>query len=352
MIFSRRRHGFLSLLGARNPVALWALPALLLFTPDANTAPAPASPGRLWNPAAAAKYSSRTGGTVLVISRNGKLAFQWLGRGVTSATPLPVFSITKSIVALTCLANSRADLDTRIPGHPKTSPTIRELLSQTSGVSPGYRELYGRSVPDVRRAAAALPREAEAGQRFVYGPSHYELLGTIPGLFGSGQSQPTTRLLSRLGIRPAAWHTDQHGNIFLSAGAALTATDLLRLGEFVLSGGRGPGIFPIIPRGKFHEAIRGTRANACYGLGFWLNAGAAPGARERDIEEAISAGLNRADWRASCLSRNAPSDLICMAGSGGQRVYIIPSQKTVVVRMGRPNGFRDPDFLRALFNKG
>jgi len=41
--------------------------------------------------------------------------------------------------------------------------------------------------------------------------------------------------------------------------------------------------------------------------------------------------------------------MIAMVGSRGQRVYVSPSRKLVIVRLGSQAGFRDPDFLRRFF---
>jgi hypothetical protein len=68
---------------------------------------------------------------------------------------------------------------------------------------------------------------------------------------------------------------------------------------------------------------------------------------EIDVEEAIS---RRASWDRLCLSRSAPSDMIAMVGSRGQRVYVSSSKRLIIVRLGSEPGFRDPDFLRRFFD--
>ena len=85
-----------------------------------------------------------------------------------------------------------------------------------------------------------------------------------------------------------------------------------------------------------------------YGLGFWLNLDALrKDSLEYDIEETIE--LSQVPWRRSCLSKSSP-DLIVMAGSHGQRVYVSPSQDLIVVRLGRRAGFRDRIFLERCFD--
>ncbi len=306
-----------------------------------------------WNITSAAVYSRDHGGTALLIFRNGRLELEEYSRGVSRTSALPGFSITKSIVALACLATPGIDLSDPLgTANPNQKITVRHLLSQTSGVAPGYNLLYARGLKDVRKAAAGLKCDSEPGTQFAYGPSHYELLGSVLSSAGkpSGQS-PIKVFLGKLGIAPAGWRTDLSGNLFLSAGVFLTPVDLLKLGKFVMDRGRIHGIMTLIPPSKLLEAFRGTNANPCYGLGFWLNKTAWDHAEERDIEEAIKAGLPGSGWRTTCISKDAPRDLVCMAGTAGQRVYVIPSQRTVIVRTGRPGKFRDPEFFSALFSK-
>jgi hypothetical protein len=55
------------------------------------------------------------------------------------------------------------------------------------------------------------------------------------------------------------------------------------------------------------------------------------------------------DWKSACLCKDAPSDLLACIGSGGQRLYVVPSQELIVVRQGGFGRFRDAEFLRRLF---
>ena len=304
-----------------------------------------------WNFAAAERYSRNNGGTVLIISRKGLPDAEFYEPGYGSQTPSRVFSITKSVTALACLSLREPSLEDVVRRGPEPI-TLRHLLSQTSGISQGFGKLYIKNILDVRKAAASLPEESRPGERFDYGPSHYESIGNVlMGTDGSadGARQALTNFLNRLGIRPLDWRTDRQGHIYLSAGVILTPEDLLKIGRFILDRGRHAGFSTAMLQAKLEAAFTGSQANPAYGLGFWLNR-AAGNSIPRDIEDAIEARLTRDDWRRMCLSNAAPRDLVCMAGSGGQRVYIIPSLGAVVVRLGHPSKFKDPEFLRSLFS--
>lgn len=305
------------------------------------------------NPAAAARYSQKNGGTVLLISRKGMPDAAFYEPGYSPQTPSRVLSMTKSLTALACLSLREPSLEDVVrTTRGRFHITLRHLLSQTSGISPGFEKLYQKNLFDVRKAAASLPQEALPGERFDYGPSHYESIGNILGATdgsADGARQALTNFLSRLGICPVDWRTDGQGHIYLSAGVILTPEDLMKIGRFVLDRGRLPGAPPIIPKAKFEAALTGSRANPSYGLGFWLN-NARADSQQRDIEDAIDGHLTPDDWKRMCLSYVAPRDLVCMVGSGGQRVYIIPSLGAVIVRLGHPSKFKDPAFLHALFS--
>jgi len=306
------------------------------------TSPLAASPLHLEK---AARYSDKAGGRILLIWERGQL-FKHENGGITAPTPVDVMSITKSIVAMQWLSRFSPDEPVAIASGLRA----RDLLSQTSGLSAGDERLYRRNLRNVRREVLLIRRQSPSGSVFVYGPAHYELLGAELSIRLGDRKNPPLELLKRLGIQTSEWRSDREGNAFASAGARLSGNDLLKIGRLLLDGGSAGPFLKILPRGRLTSALKGTRANPAYGLGFWLNVNAAaPGAQESDVELAIKSGAGTDFWKRMALSSAAPPDLFCMAGSFGQRVYIVPSRRLVIVRLGSGRKFRDPEFLRTLF---
>ena len=312
-------------------------------------------------PLEAARYSEHHGGRVLLIWQNGRVVHESSHNGGHPDRRENLFSITKSLAALGVFAGlGDTSLDTPaarfLPewkNHPgKSDITLRHLLNQTSGLAPGYATLYGKT-PDKRTAALRLQRLAPPGQSFAYGPVHAEVLEAV--LAKKLPTQPRPWLEKTLpGLNrfpPPRWRTDPHGHPYFSAGLHLSARELLPIAHLVRRRGWS-GLRRLFPGSLMKQAESGSEANPMYGLGFWLNRNTVrPDTMERDIEEALAAGLSRRDWTRSTLSRKAPADLVVMAGSKGQRVYVSRSQNLIIIRLGRGGGFRDPDFLSAFFSR-
>jgi CubicO group peptidase (beta-lactamase class C family) len=308
----------------------------------------------------AARYSAGHGERALLVWQNGRLRMERYGVGASREKTENVYSITKSLCALgtfTAISRNVLQLDepvsltlTEWRNDPrKRRITVRELLNQTSGLSPGFEEIYTANLRNKERVALRLPVVSTPGEAFAYGPSHYEALEAVMArkLERSPLTWIDSALFRPLGIKPGGWRRDRLGNPYFSAGAQVTARDLLVAGQLVRNEGLNRA-FSRVPSSLIRTASTGSSANPMYGLGFWLNR-YAPGtdAVECDVEEAIAS--RRPAWTRLCLSKDAPSDLVAMVGSHGQRVYVSPSQNLVIVRLGRGAGFRDPDFLRAFF---
>lgn len=308
----------------------------------------------------AAGYSLRSGGEALIVWQGGKTLHESYLNPSAANSRKNAQSITKSISALALfIAAGRGvvDLDAPVDSLTKrkgASITIRDLLNQTSGLNPGYSALYGHRLKNKATTALSLNSVTSPGASFVYGPSHYEVLETV--LANSLKCDPAgtlrfiqANLLGPLGIETGDWQKDAAGRPYFSAGASLSPQEALRLGRLLVDGGRR-WIFPLVPSKHLQDATHGSDANPAYGMGFWLNKNASrQDASEEDVERAIGGGKTTVQWSKFCLSRKAPSDLIAMVGSGGQRIYVSPSQKLVIVRFGHGSRFEDPAFLQALF---
>ena len=310
----------------------------------------------------ALRYSDRTGGCALIIWHHGQTRLESYRSGGAPGRKENVYSITKSLAALgafSAAGQGRLRFDEKAAGSipawsadpRKKQITIRELLRQTSGLASGFDALYSPHLRDKKKVISRLPAVTPPGQAFLYGPSHYEALEVLLAqkLGRNPLSLIEKSVLGPIGVRTERWRKDRSGEPYFSAGAHLSARDLLKVGHLIRRQG-WHWIFPLIPSGALTQASTGSKANAMYGLGFWLNQNAPlKNAVERDVEEAISQSLSSESWSRSCLSRSAPADLIALVGSRGQRVYISRSQNLVIVRLGRENGFRDPEFLKTYF---
>ncbi len=317
--------------------------------------------------ARAGAYSLKTGGQALVVLQSGRTIHESYANGGSAARPEWIMSITKNLAAVTALAAAKdrlLDLDEPVANTItewkdsaiKRRITIRHLLSQTSGISPGSPELYARSVRNKNARAIDLPVVSAPGEAFDYGPANFEIFEELlRRKLARRDTEPLAylcaKVLAPIDAAAADWRRDRAGNPYFSAGAKMTARDLAKFGEFVRARGR-VWIIPAIPEAGFIEAAKGTRANAMYGLSFWLNQNVArAGAEPVSIEGTLGDDCPPAAWRRACLSSVAPPDVIAMVGSGGIRCYVVPSRKAVIVRFGAGRDFSDAEFLARLFGE-
>jgi CubicO group peptidase (beta-lactamase class C family) len=237
----------------------------------------------------------------------------------------------------------------------KSEIRVRDLLNFTAGIEPAF-SLHGRSISDRNAFSLRLPAATQPGESFMYGPSQLQVFSEVlrrklAARNMTPQGYLTRRILSPLGIAGVDFREDTHGNPLLASGFRLSALQWAQLGELILGGGKYRGRQIVRPE-YLAECFRGTRINPMFGMGFWLNH-KAPNAREVDVEKMLNLPWGHQDWQATCLSREAPRDMIAAIGSGYQRMFIFPSMNVVVVRQGRDDGrFSDSHFLSLLFARG
>jgi CubicO group peptidase (beta-lactamase class C family) len=306
--------------------------------------------GQRLDPAAverAAAYSASRGETALLVWQNGRVIYE---RG-SSAAPR-VFSITKSLVSVGVIRDAQAgglSLSSLIRFPAARGATLADLLNQTSGLNPAQREFYSTGLRD-KHAVLNQLTAATTPRLFAYGASHWEVLAEEIRLH---RGLPLEGWLRRFvpgadSEVVARWRRDGQGVPFFSTGARMQPRELLPAAREVLRG---------LDRDKWPEQVRalfasGTPGNRMYALGFWLNRGAtAPGAREISVENVVSQSHEPSFWQQGCLSRRAPSDLVAMIGTRGQRVYLVPSLDLAIIRFGQAPGYSDAALLGALFGR-
>jgi CubicO group peptidase (beta-lactamase class C family) len=316
----------------------------------------------------AIEYSQHTGGQSLLVRQWGKTVHESYAEGSSLDTARKVFSITKSLAAMACfIAASEGWLDIDRPASDlltewKSDPvkrriTVRQLLNQTAGIASGFPSLYAPKLRDKSAQALRLPIVFPPGEQFDYGPAYFEALETLLSRLLEPRGWTVRRFIESRVLSPARaqaaseWRTDGEGNVYLSTGAQLTARGVAVVAGLILSEGR-VAARRVFPSRFISEAAAGSSANRMYGLTLWNNQNTSrPAAQIVSIEGTLGREFSPAFWQEACLSLKAPDDLLAMAGSGGTRAYIVPSQGLVIVRFGSGSQFSDAAFLDLLFTR-
>lgn len=298
---------------------------------------------------AAADYSAGHKGTRLLVIQHGKTLLDERQNGGPAA--MKIYSGTKGFwnaAALAAQADGLLDLDERASATlpewagdaRKTAVTLRQLLNFSSGLEATFA-LHGDGFADRDAVALRAPLVGATGGSFIYGPAALQVFHEVLKRKLAPRGETPTHFIERrvlhpLGLGKQRYLADRAGNSLLAAGFAMSAGQWARMGKFILSGGMD---------GAFH----GSSANPMFSQGFWNNRLAgSPGAREVDPEELLELKWPLQQWSRTCLCHSAPGDLVASIGSGGQRLYVIPSLDLIVVRLGFMTKFSDGVFLRAL----
>ncbi|HVZ99091.1 MAG TPA: serine hydrolase [Caulobacterales bacterium] len=302
-----------------------------------------APPGRF---GAAIAYSAERDGAALLIARNGLLLGEYYTPEANPSTLWPLGAATRAftpLLAASLVRDGLMRLDEPVgmtlgdwAADPvKSLISIQALLAGVSGIT--FRERGGLA------EAIALAPDSPPGARFSDDPAAYVLFSEIARrkLISSGNgldpaSYLTYRTLAPIGCSPVAWARTGEG-VLLHDGAAASARGWAQAGELI----RREGVWraeQLVDSFSLREATRGGYAEPRAGIGVWLAAG---------VSDATPLGGSDL-WR---MRPPAPADLIMAAGGAGQRLYIVPSQHLVAVRLPRTAAARDwsdADFLPLL----
>jgi CubicO group peptidase (beta-lactamase class C family) len=278
---------------------------------------------------AALAYAERHTLHGLLIAGDATIALERYANGYDASTPHALYSGTKSFWGVAAAAahdDGLLDLDEpvaqTIPAwrddRRRARVTLRELLSLTSGI--GFGGL-GASVPAYAQALLA-PIKDEPGERFTYGGIPLQVFGAVldrklepRGL--TPHAYLRERLFAPIGLHVGSWRTLKDGTQPLPTGAFLTAREWLKFGRLVLERGRWNGT-ALVRAASLAPCFTGSAANPRYGLGWWLSPPA-----------------------------SAP-DVVYASGSGGQALYVIPSERTIAVKFGQSASYKHDAFLKRL----
>ncbi|WP_290835744.1 serine hydrolase [Flavobacterium sp.] len=198
--------------------------------------------------------------------------------------------------------------------------TCKNLLSMNSGLDDSLGD-------DV--SPANLQYIADAGNRWAYHNVYVKLQDVIAQ--ASGQTWTNyfnTKLRDKLGMTGGAWINSGDGlSVYWS-----TTRNMARFGLMSLNRGKWNGT-TIVSESFFNQASTTSQnINEAYGYLWWLNG-----------KSTYHLPTTQFEFNGTLIP-NAPSDMFAALGKNDQKIYVIPSKKMVVIRMGEVANPTNPTF--------
>lgn len=178
------------------------------------------------------------------------------------------------------------------------------------------------------------------GETFLYNTPVYAVAKRVLAAAAGSPLDVLTRewLTQPAGMRDTAWRPRPaaFGDVGNPTGLVTSPRDTARFGQIILDGGRTADGRQIVSAARLAELFKPSPANPAYGRLWWLNGS---GYTIRPPAKRIDGPLIPA----------APADLVAALGALDRKLYVVPSRKLVVVRMGQAAS--DPDFDQQLWTR-
>ena len=210
--------------------------------------------------------------------------------------------------------------------------TIHNLLQMNSGlewdenydkISDATKMLFLERDMTKMQAEKPLTGKINASWNYSSGTSNL-LSGIVREQFNTHQEYVDywyTDLIDKIGMNSMVLETDLAGNYVASSYAWATPRDWAKFGLLYLHKGNWNGT-QVFDKNWVNYVMQPTpTSNGTYGAQFWLN--------------------------ANCKLKDVPRNMFYADGYQGQRVYILPDQELVVVRMGL-SAMNENEFLKGI----
>ena len=257
-----------------------------------------------------------------IILHNGKIVVEEYFNGHSANTPWYWASAGKTLTtSITGIAQGEGFLSiddkvsdylgtgwTSAPLDKENLITCKNLLSMTSGLDDGIGD-------DI--SPENLQYLADAGDRWAYHNVHGKLQDVVAEATNEKWSDYfDAKLKDRIGMS-GAWISTGNFDVYWS-----TTRSMARFGLLALAEGKWVDE-QIIPVDFFKESVSTSQdINQAYGYMWWINGKSTFRLPQTQLEFSGS------------LIDTAPDDMYAGLGKNDQKVYVIPSENLVVIRMG------------------
>lgn len=206
--------------------------------------------------------------------------------------------------------------------------TCKNLLSMNSGLDDGLGDNVSKE---------NLQYKADAGTRWAYHNVYKKMQDVVAAASNtSWNTYFNTKLKTRIGMT-GAWINSNDFNVYWS-----NSRSMARFGLLMYAKGKW-NTTQVLPESFLNEAVNTSQnINQSYGYLWWLNG-------KENFH--LPASQLKFDGK---LIPNAPDDTFAALGKNDQKIYIVPSKKLVIIRMGDAASginFARSDFDNALWDK-
>lgn len=290
----------------------------------------------------------------VIVVYNGQLVAEKYAPGFNQHTKMYGWSMAKSVTGAligTLVKQSRLEVKQPAPvpewkdkDDPRHAITLENLLQQTSGLD--FLEDYTKASDatnmlcrqkDMAAFSANHSLAHDPGTVFNYSSGNSNIISRIiRQTVGENDyaAYPATALFYKIGMYHTMFEPDCSGTYVGSSYISATARDYARFGLLYYNDGVWKNE-RILPEGWVKKTITAPAINddRDYGYQFWLN------------------GLNYKD-HSKRIYPDVPADMFLCDGYAGQAIYIIPSKRLIVVRLGLTldRSFNENDFLKDIIS--
>ncbi|MDN3586905.1 serine hydrolase [Pedobacter aquatilis] len=313
----------------------------IYFPANGSTTWETTTPAQLnWNSNAIADlktYLTQKNSKSFMILVNGRIVMEEYFNGHTASTEWEWNSAGKTLVSTTTgiaqqenllsINNKASDYLgtgwTSMPSDKENLITVRNLLTMTSGLDDTKQFVVKPNLTYI----------ADAGTRWAYGNVFQKLTDVVAKASNKDfETYFNEKLKNKIGM-DGFWNFGTIYTIYHSS-----TRSMARFGLLALNKGKWKDE-QIISEAYFNDAINTSQSiNPSYGYLWWLNGKTKfmiPG------EQTIYTGA---------LVPNAPTDMYAAMGANDQRIYVVPSKKMVIVRMGNASNPSNPNFAVSGFD--
>ena len=285
--------------------------------------------------------------SAVLVLYDGKIVVEQYARGFDQHTVMLGWSMSKSLVgAMIGILVKAGKLNVNAPApvpewanNDKQKITLKNILQQSSGLD--FVEDYNSysnvtnmlfNKGDMAAYTAGLPLKYAPGTTFNYSSGNSNILSRIIRKTVGEEAYtafPYEALFHKINAYSFLLEPDASGTYIGSSYSYATARDFARFGLLYFYNGYWNGQ-QILPDNWVAQTITPATADKRqhYGYQFWLN------------------GFNKKETAARWYP-DVPADMFFCDGYGGQDIYIIPSKKLVVVRLGL-HGIDENKFLKGV----